>query len=68
MIDLDRLCTEHCAHPDLMARVEFDAQAAKGLSAHEVRARWPRVSDHCPQCGDRVICYASSEHYYAGDW
>jgi len=60
--------TMDCTHPELRARVNFDAQAAKDLSASEIRARWPRVSDRCPQCGERVICYASYEHYYAGDW
>jgi hypothetical protein len=55
-----------CDHPTL--EVHFDSQAAKGLSAAEVRKRWPRLCRRCPTCGASVVAYASSEHYIAGDW
>lgn len=58
---------EPCAHPGLPV-VEFDAKAAKGLSAGEVKKRWPRVWHDCPFCGQGGIHYASFEHYIAGDW
>lgn len=56
---------EHCDHA--AAAPEFDAEAAEGLSAYEVRLRWPRGS-RCPTCGQTGIFYASFEHYLAGDW
>jgi len=59
--------TERCQHPNL-PEVPFDAEAAKGLSSWEVRKRWPRKLQTCPDCEADVICYASSEHYYSGDW
>lgn len=49
--------------------VTFDAQASRGLSAAEVRKRWPRGWGPCPKgCGWDGIAYASAEHYIAGDW
>lgn len=39
-----------------------------GLSAEQVRKRFPRYSGPCPECGKSVIAYASSKHYIAGDW
>lgn len=56
-----------CKHPNLPP-VPFDAEAAKGKSAFEVRGLWPRKIQECPDCKEQVICYASSLHYYAGDW
>ncbi len=47
--------------------VEFDEEAARGLSASEVRKRWPRFQGHC-LCGVSHICYASWMHYVMGDW
>lgn len=47
----------------------FDESAAKGLDAHEVRRRWPRLFGDCPLgCGYRGIYYASMAHYVYGDW
>ena len=46
----------------------FDNEAAAGLDEHEVRKRWPRFSGRCSECGQRVILYASAEHYIMGDW
>lgn len=49
--------------------VEFDEEASKGLSAAEVRKRWPRGWGPCPKgCGFNGIAYASSMHYIMGDW
>ncbi len=49
--------------------IVFDAQAAKHLSPHEVRRRWPRLFGNCPKgCGFSGIGYASFEHYISGDW
>ena len=49
--------------------VHFDYEAAKDLSSHEVRIRWPRLSGLCPLgCGYNGISYASAEHYTCGDW
>ncbi len=34
-----------------------------------VRERFPRLEGVCPKgCGFNGIAYASTEHYYAGDW
>ncbi len=59
--------TEVCEHPKL-PEVPFDPVAAKGLSSHEVKDRWPRLYQVCPDCKAGIICYASFEHYIAGDW
>lgn len=56
-----------CGHGDHPV-APFDAEAAKGLSADEVRRRWPRVDDRCPVCGGMTIVYASFEHFLSGDW
>jgi len=49
--------------------VTFDEEAAKGLSASEVRRRWPRMHGLCPKgCGFNGIAYASYAHYIFGDW
>lgn len=49
--------------------VTFDKEAAVGLSASEIRRRWPRCGGHCPKgCGYHGIAYASYEHYTMGDW
>lgn len=45
----------------------FDQEAAKGLSAYEVRERWPRVTSVC-KCGATTVRYASYMHYLSGDW
>lgn len=58
--------TDKCEHHG--AKVEFDEEAAKGLSAWEVRKRWPRFYGACPDCGVQLIKYASNVHYYSGDW
>lgn len=56
-----------CEHPEL-PRPPFDAEAARGLSAEEVRKRWPRFYGPCPDCNTTVIHYASTAHYVLGDW
>jgi ribosomal protein S27E len=46
----------------------FDAEEAKGLDEYKVRERFPRTYQSCIACGTQTICYASAEHYVAGDW
>jgi len=46
----------------------FDEEAAKGLSAEDVRRRWPRRFGPCSACGEGGIAYASFLHYVSGDW
>ncbi len=58
---------DKCKHPTLTPP-EFDLEASKALSSAEVKARWPRKTEHCPDCNQTVIMYASWEHYIAGDW
>ena len=49
--------------------VAFDSEAWRGLSAYEIRKRWPRLMGQCPKgCGYVGIAYASYLHYLAGDW
>lgn len=55
-----------CAHASVMPT--FDQDAASGLSAAEVKKRWPRFMGSCPECGDSVILYHSFAHYLYGDW
>jgi len=49
-------------------RPAFDEEAAAGLSAAEVRRRWPRFAGRCAQCGAEGVEYASMAHMVAGDW
>jgi len=68
---VQKACTKcgtpwQCPHEKVMP--EFDAKAAYNLDAYEVRRRWPRFEGNCPDCGERLIAYASAAHYVAGDW
>ena len=62
-VEIEILSQKDCNHG-----CTFDADAARGLSAPEVRERWPRFFGLCPTCGYEGIYYASREHYYSGDW
>jgi hypothetical protein len=55
-----------CRHPGTVP--VFDNLEAAGLSAEEVRRRWPRFDGPCPTCGVHVIAYASVAHFIMGDW
>lgn len=58
----------NCQHENL-PEVPFDAEEAMKLSAPEVQKRWPRLELTCPDCKLTITaCYASFEHYTAGDW
>lgn len=59
-----------CRPPACDHGVTFDGiTAAEGLSSDEVRRRWPRLMGPCPKgCGFSGIAYASTAHFYAGDW
>lgn len=53
-----------CAHG-----VSFDVEKSRGMSAQEIRNRWPRLMGACPLgCGYSGISYASYDHFVAGDW
>lgn len=56
-----------CKHPRLTIPI-FDEVTAHGLTPDEVRERWPRSDEECPDCGSMVIGYASFIHFVAGDW
>lgn len=66
MDDQDLLLFKDCKHAD--ALVQFSATEAVGLSASEIRKRWPRFYGYCPTCKIQLTRYASLEHYIAGDW
>lgn len=47
--------------------LSFIMGPVKGTAA--IRKRFPRLCGVCPKgCGYNGIYYASSEHYYYGDW
>lgn len=58
-----RIARARCTHPKVPP-VTYDAAAARGLSATEVRERFPR--GHCTDCN--TILYATFEHIIAGGW
>lgn len=61
--------TQECVGGDCDHGVTFDYAAAAGMSAYDVRRRWPRLMGVCPKgCGFSGIAYASGEHYACGDW
>jgi len=55
-----------CQHSSVMP--EFDEEAATKLSSIEIREKWPRFFGICPDCGRRLILYASYSHYILGGW
>ena len=61
----EKRLSDICKHVDLPKFKEpYSDEKLKGLSAAEVRRRWPRRV--CPDCG--TIIYESQFHYYAGDY
>lgn len=58
----------HCPHSPLMKKVKFDPVAARNMTVEEIHEKFPRLDEVCPDCGEKVIVYASAEHYIAGDW
>ena len=49
--------------------VIFDEIAADKMTVTEIRKFYPRLFGVCPKgCGYNGIAYASSKHYYSGDW
>lgn len=46
----------------------FDPEEARGMTAAQVRERWPRFYGPCTKCGEHLIAYASYDQYLAGDW
>lgn len=62
--ETDVAAASNCDHG-----VTFDLADCCGATAHEVRARYPRLFGECPRgCGYSGIAYASKEHYVWGDW
>lgn len=64
---MPHIAVGRCACGRWLPECPFDAEAARGLEAFEVRRRWPRLDHVCP-CGRRGVIYASKEHYVMGDW
>lgn len=50
-----------------MPQPHFVSEVAAKLSPTDVRLAFPRVTHVC-ECGVATICYASFEHFIAGDW
>ena len=46
----------------------FDKDQCKGLSAKQVRQKYPRFEGKCETCGYDGIYYDSYAHYIYGDW
>ena len=65
-IDEVATASSECQHTKCIPT--FDAEAARGLEAYEVRRRWPRFEGTCPNCNESVIVYGSIAHYLSGDW
>ena len=63
---LDFLDKKECKHERVVPR--WDDSYFEGLSAEQVRKRFPRFDGVCPDCGVRWILYSSSRHFLAGDW
>lgn len=57
---------EGCQHANLP--VKYDSADCAGKDSAYVRKHYPRFYGNCPDCGVHMLGYASSEHYYAGDW
>lgn len=57
-----------CPHEEVYASFRLGNEELQRLEAEEVRVRFPRWEGPCPSCGERIIAYASAEHYIAGDW
>ena len=46
----------------------YNAKQAEGMGVAEIRAKFPRHTVPCLDCGSAVTRYASFEHSLAGDW
>lgn len=46
----------------------FDEIEAGCMGADEIHKKYPRFNGPCPDCGQKVIVYASFLHYIAGDY
>lgn len=58
--------TTGCKHESVLPK--FDWEVAQTMTPYEVRKQFPRFSGVCPDCDEKVIVYASYEHYLSGDW
>ena len=57
-----------CGEPFAEPPPRFNYDEVKGMTADEVRRRFPRHMSHCVKCGSDTIRYASFIHYMCGDW
>lgn len=55
-----------CSHTPHVPR--FDANACRGHPSEWVRTNFPRFDSVCTLCKQRIVLYASLEHYLTGDW
>jgi hypothetical protein len=46
----------------------FDEEAAGKMTSKEIRMIFPRFYGFCHTCGFNGVKYASSMHYYMGDY
>ncbi len=56
-----------CTH-SRCPRPAYDSARAALMSVAEIKRIYPRTEEKCPDCGTRVIMYASADHYIMGDW
>lgn len=57
-----------CQHEKCVPKIDISDDELAKLTTEEVRQRYPRFDGQCPDCGQRVIFYASNMHYIAGDY
>ncbi len=59
-----------CEHNILFATMDSypDEQTFLHMPEKEVRAKYPRIVDDCPECGEELILYKSKAHFIAGEW
>lgn len=69
-LQLDQLMEQEAkTMPECDHGVVFDEALAKDMTATEIKQKYPRLDGTCPKgCGYVGIAYASSMHYYMGDW
>jgi hypothetical protein len=69
MVAADNGCSE-VKHQALAAAAmpAWDYEAAKNMTADQVRARFPRGHAFCPDCNWGCIVYADSMQYHMGDY
>lgn len=61
---------ENCSHQKLLDKMAAypDDRAMAALTEDEIRTKYPRLNEPCPDCGEQWIMYKSWAHYIAGGW